>query len=87
MPIVYFSLAIQDLLEIRAYIAQNNPDAAQQVANRLKQMIQRLATMPNLGKPGRVSGTQELVTPKIGRTTYIIVYRIKNDRVEILRVL
>ncbi len=40
-----------------------------------------------MGKPGRVFGTRELVTPKIGKIVYVVVYRVKSDRVEILRVL
>jgi len=40
-----------------------------------------------MGKPGRVFGTRELVTPKIGKTSYVVVYRVRSDQVEILRVL
>ncbi len=32
-------------------------------------------------------GTRELNTPKIGKTTYIVVYRVKQDEIQILRVL
>ena len=74
-------------MSIRSYIAKENPEAAQQVAACLKSIIQKLATLPSLGKAGRVSGTRELVTPKIGKTIYIVVYRVKETRLEILRVL
>lgn len=87
MKVVFLSLAVKDLVSIRNYIARDNPDAAQQVAVRLKSIVQKLATMPSLGKAGRVSGTRELVTPRIGRTFYIMVYRVKANRLEILRVL
>jgi toxin ParE1/3/4 len=87
MRITYLSLAVWDLTSIRAYIAADDPKAAQQVGQRLSQMIAGLATMPNLGKPGRVFNTRELITPKIGKTAYVIVYRVKTERVEILRVL
>jgi plasmid stabilization system protein ParE len=53
----------------------------------LRQLIQRLADAPHRGKPGRVYGTRELVTPRIGKTASIIVYRVQGDRLEILRVL
>ena len=87
MQLVFLSLAVQDLVSIREYIADNNPQAAQKVATRLKQSINRLVSMPNLGKPGRVFGTRELVTPLIGKTAYVVVYRVKENRLEILRIL
>lgn len=87
MRVVFLPLAVEDLADIRAYIAVNNPQAAQKVAGRLKQLIRELAVMPNLGRAGRVFGTRELVTPKIGQTAYIVVYRIRDDRLEILRVI
>jgi toxin ParE1/3/4 len=87
MRITYLSLAVLDLAEIRAYIAAHNPEAAQRVGKKLGDRINALKQFPNLGKPGRVFGTFELTTPKIGKTTYVIVYRIKRDEIQILRVL
>ena len=87
MQITYLSLAVLDLASIRAYIAADDPIAAQGVGKRLNKVINGLVNLPNLGKPGRVFGTLELVTPKIGKTVYVVVYRIKSERVEILRVL
>ncbi|MBW4613285.1 MAG: type II toxin-antitoxin system RelE/ParE family toxin [Desmonostoc vinosum HA7617-LM4] len=87
MRLVFLSLAVEDLVSIREYIVDNNPSAASQVSTRLKQIIKKLIVMPNLGKPGRVFGTRELVTPKIGKTVYVIVYRVKETRLEILRIL
>jgi toxin ParE1/3/4 len=37
-----------------------------------------------IGRPGRVSGTRELA---ISGTPYLAVYRVQNNRVEILRIL
>jgi toxin ParE1/3/4 len=87
MPIVFLSLAVKDLVSIRSYIAADNPEAAQMVASRLRKLIQGLAAMPNMGKAGRVLGTRELVTPKIGKTPYVVIYRVRGDRLEILRIL
>lgn len=87
MRVTYLSLAVLDLASIRAYIADDDPKAAQRVGKRLGEIINGLAKLPNLGKPGRVFGTLELVTPKIGKTVYVVVYRIKSERIEILRVL
>ena len=85
--ITYLSLAILDLVEIHAYIAAENSDAAQRVGSKLRESIHSLEQFPNLGKPGRVFGTRELNTSRIGETTYIVVYRVKRDMIQILRVL
>lgn len=87
MRLTYLSLAVLDLASLRAYIAADDPKAAQRVGKRLNGIINGLAQRPKLGKPGRVFGTLELVTPKIGKTVYVVVYRIKAERIEILRVL
>lgn len=87
MQIKYLLRAVLDLAEIRAYISTNNPDAAWRVGNRLRESINALTEFPNLGKPGRVFGTREMNTPKIGKTTYVVVYRVKREEIQILRVL
>ena len=43
----------------------------------------RLVMHPEIGRPGRVPGTRELVVP---RTPFIIPYRVKDNAVQILRV-
>lgn len=87
MRVTYLSLAVLDLAEIRADIAMHNPDAVQRVARNLKDLINKLEQFPNLGKSGRIFGTRELKTPKIGQTPYIVVYRVKGEQIQILRVL
>jgi toxin ParE1/3/4 len=87
MRIVFLSLAVLDLAEIRAYFSADNPKVAQRVGSRLRDIINQLGQFPNVGKPGRVFGTRELNTPKIGKITYLVVYRIKREEIQILRVL
>jgi toxin ParE1/3/4 len=41
--------ARDDLLELRDYIAQDNPAAARRVLNELREAMRRLAQMPELG--------------------------------------
>jgi plasmid stabilization system protein ParE len=87
MRLVFLEAAVLDLASIRNYIAEINPLAASDVARRLQQIIERLVLMPNLGRPGRVFGTRELITPPIGKTVYVVVYRVNGMRLEILRIL
>jgi toxin ParE1/3/4 len=84
MPIVWLSLAVQDVLQIRTYIAERDPQSASSVGSRIDKAVGNLAQMPNMGRPGRIFGTRELV---VRGTPYLVVYRLQNARVEILRVL
>ena len=66
------------------YIAADNPAAAIQLDQRIDQQIDRLADHPRMGRVGRVKGTSEMI---IARTPFIAIYRIKANRIEILRIL
>lgn len=83
MHVIWLEDASEDLGEIHGYIAQRNPAAATRIVERIVTAVARLATGPNLGRPGRVSGTRELV---IRGTPYIVPYRITGQNIEILRV-
>ena len=65
------------------YIARDNPNAANRIAGALLEAVERLAELPNLGRPGRVAGTRELVVPG---TPYVIPYRLRGDRLEVIAV-
>ena len=61
-----------------------DPAAAAGVDERIEAAVARLVDFPEIGRPGRVEGTRELL---VGRTSYIVPYRISGDVVRILRVL
>jgi toxin ParE1/3/4 len=83
MKVVWALQAQKNLLLIRKYIEKDNRKAAARIANRLRVSAQRLAIHPESGRPGRVDSTRELVVPG---TPYILPYRVRRDRVEILSV-
>ena len=83
MTVVWSPRAIGHLAGRRACIARDNPDAASGVAMTLLAAVERLAKLPNLGRPGRVAGTREIVVPG---TRYLIPYRLRGDRLEIIAV-
>ncbi len=80
----WLRLALRDLDEIASYIAKDNPTAAQKVVQRVYKVAQNLRDHPAMGRLGRVPGTRELA---ISGLPFILVYRVKGRRVEILRVL
>jgi len=76
--------AKEDLRAQLAYIAQENIDAAKDMAIKIKVSCSGLDQFPKIGPSGAVKDTRELVIPN---TPYICVYRIVERRVEILRLL
>ena len=84
MNILWSPEAIDDLTSLRAYIADDNPAAAQEVPLHILQNIEQLLpNNPQMGRPGRVPGTRELVIPK---TPFVIPYRLQRNVIQILRV-
>jgi toxin ParE1/3/4 len=83
MRLVWTWPAARDLDSIGDYISQENPRAAERVVNRIRDAAANLADFPLLGREGRVVDTRELV---ISSTPFILVYRAREDRVEILAV-
>jgi len=84
VTIIWSTAAIADLARLRAYIAEDDPAAAQRVALHIVHNVETLLpTNPRIGRPGRVPGTRELVIPK---TPFIVPYRIMDSTIEVLRV-
>ncbi|MGE0406983.1 MAG: type II toxin-antitoxin system RelE/ParE family toxin [Candidatus Korobacteraceae bacterium] len=75
--------ALANLEDEAEYIARDNFRAAQRVVSAIEQAVGHLARHPGLGRMGRVQGTRELV---VAGTPYDIPYRVREGRVEILRV-
>jgi toxin ParE1/3/4 len=73
-----------DLERIMRYIARDNVNAALRIHERILVAVGRLEAAPRVGRPGQVAGTRELV---VTRTPYLVVYRIDDDAVVLLRVL
>ena len=65
------------------YIAREDPDAARKVYAHVRSRVADLAERPEIGRPGRVFGTRELVIEKY---PYLVPYRIRGNEVQILRV-
>ena len=84
MRLVWTKTAVRDLTEIRNYIARDSPAAAVQMASRILDASDLLAAHPLMGREGRAPATRELV---IAGADYIVIYRIRKKKLELLRVL
>jgi toxin ParE1/3/4 len=84
MNIIWSPEAIQDLISLRAYIAEESPAGARRIVLRILHDVERLLPdNPHMARPGRVPGTRELVIPQ---TPYIVPYRVQREVIQILRV-
>lgn len=84
MQIAWLAEAVQDLIGIRQYISNNNPSAAEDVAEQILGTIDYLRDHPEIGRAGKLNGTRELIIPSL---PYIVPYRVRTGIIEILGVL
>ena len=75
--------AIRHLVSLRERIEKDSEQNAALIAKRILKAVDLLQTQPQMGRPGRVLGTRELVVPE---TPYVIPYRVSRDRLELLAV-
>lgn len=76
--------ALRDLKDAGEFIALDNPQAAQRMAEKIQEAVEYLIEYPTMGRAGRVRSTRELV---VTGTPFIVVYLIKIPAVQILRIL
>ena len=75
--------AVEDLQSVREHIAADNPKAARRVVQRIRQNASRLAAHPRLGRPTEVQDIRQI---SVAGLPFLVPYRVRDDRVEILRV-
>ena len=83
MKIVWSRRAIRHLIRLREFIEKNSEQKASFVAKRILEAADLLQSHPEMGRPGRIVGTRELVVPG---TPYIIPYRVRRERLELIAV-
>ncbi len=75
--------ASEDLLDIVAYIADDDPAAAQALKDEIEVKVAGLIDHPRLYKPSvRIKGLRELVV----RSNYVVFYRASPTLVEVVNV-
>ena len=75
--------AADDLEAIADYLARHFPSFAANTIREITETIASLRSLPYRGRVGREEGTRELV---IARLPYIVVYRVRNEAIEILHI-
>jgi toxin ParE1/3/4 len=83
LKVRWLKRALANLEAEAEYISRESHAAAQRVVLAIEQAVRLLASRPAMGRAGRVEGTRELV---VTGTPYIVPYRVREDRVEVLRV-
>jgi len=81
LKILWLEKAVVDLEEAYEFILYDNPSAAAGEVEKVLKSVERLCDNPAMGKAGRVPKTRELVVPG---TPYLVIYRVKNGRLEVL---
>jgi toxin ParE1/3/4 len=83
MNVVWSPRAIRHLIQLREHIEKSSEKDATVVAGRILKAVGLLQSHPEIGRPDRVVGTRELVIPD---TPYIIPYRVRRERLELIAV-
>ena len=83
MRIRWTPAAADDLQQIHEYLREHEPHLARSTVIALREAIYSLRKFPHRGKPGAVAETRELVHERL---PYIVVYRVKEDVVEVVHI-
>ena len=83
MEVVWLPKAVQNLAEIRAYIAEESPAAAQRVAQKIQQTVAMLQDHPRLGKPSIRDGFRQI---QVAGLPFVIPYKISENKLIIARI-
>ena len=77
-------IAAADRLRVIEHLGRHNLRAALSIDDRMEAAVRRLAAFPESGRVGRVPTTREVV---VAGTPFVIVYRLSEGEIRVLRVL
>lgn len=83
-PIYWLPKAHHSRVAQLGFLAKRNPELAVRIGDALSAAVAQLADDPDLSRVGRIAGARELRVPD---TPFILVYRIEDDAITILRLL
>lgn len=82
-PVIWSRRARYDLGLILAFIREQSPSGASRINRLIRTSVETLPSFPYLHREGREPGTREAVV----HPNYMYVYAVRDDAIEILRVL
>ena len=83
MKVVWLPRAVHDLKGIREYIARENPQAANKLAQKIRETVMLLSEHPYIGHPSEL---EEVYEKQVVDLPYLIPYRMVGQQLQILRV-
>jgi plasmid stabilization system protein ParE len=84
--VTWLNSAVDDLVRLREFVAVNNPQAAKNAAQTIKEAALKLEELPNIGKPVVDLPDYRDLYIKFGAAGYVMRYRIHQADVYIVHV-
>lgn len=84
MRVLWTLAAADDLQDIANYLFEKTPQNAARLIREIYGAPSSLKNFPKRGRVGKKPGTRELVLPSL---PYVIVYQVKGESVNIVRIL
>lgn len=83
MRVEWLRTALKNLDDEAACISMENPGAAADFVQAVLASVDHLARFPATGREGRIPGTREWAMPD---RPYLIPYRVRQGRLQVLRI-
>jgi len=84
MRVEWTQPALDNLENHFDHVAREDLEAARRMFTRIVEAVEKLGRFPAMGRISRVAGTREIY---VSGTPYIVPYRVRNETVEVLRLL
>lgn len=84
MQVRWTTAAANDLENIADYLFERTPENAPRLIREICDAVLALKNYPNRGRPGKKSGTRELV---VRSRPYIVIYKVGSEVLHVARIL
>lgn len=71
------------LLDLLEFVGERNASAAARLKGLIDDALRRACQFPEAGRPGRITGTRELIV----HPNYVVVHQITETAIDVLRLL
>ncbi len=84
--LIWLDSAVDDIVRLREFIAAHNSKAAKKAAQTIKQAVNKLAELPNIGKPAEDLPDYRDLYIRFGAAGYVLRYRTYQDNIYIVHI-